>query len=62
MIRKVILEEGNDFQEKTKNDVEQSVSNIDLNELKKEIIVLKELIQQAEHIKLYECGKEVSRT
>ena len=52
------LEEGNDFQEKIEMMLEQSVSNIDLDELKKEITVLKELVQQAEHIKLYEVERK----
>ncbi|MGG2093476.1 helicase-related protein [Bacillus sp. S13(2024)] len=52
------LEEGNDIQEKLESQLEQSTDVIDTKELKKELIVLKRLIQQAEHIKLYAVEKK----
>ncbi|MDC7724450.1 helicase-related protein [Priestia megaterium] len=47
------LEEGNEVQERLENQLEQSIDMINTKELKKELIVLKKLIQQAENIKLY---------
>ncbi|MGG0250721.1 helicase-related protein [Peribacillus frigoritolerans] len=47
------LEEGNDVQEKLERQFEQSIDIIDTKELKKELLILKKLIQQAENIKLY---------
>ena len=48
------LEESSGEQERIEKILEQSVANIDMKELKKEILVLKGLIKQAERIKLYE--------
>lgn len=47
------LEEASDVQEKLESKLEESIDVIDTAELKKELIVLKKLIQQAENIKLY---------
>lgn len=47
------LEEGNDVQEQLESQFEQSIDVIDPIELKKELLILKKLIQQAENIKLF---------
>ncbi|WP_338472809.1 helicase-related protein [Niallia sp. XMNu-256] len=47
------LEEGSEIQEQLENQFEQSIDVIDPKELKKELLILKKLIQQAENIKLY---------
>ncbi|EPY7700973.1 MULTISPECIES: DEAD/DEAH box helicase [Bacillus] len=52
------LEEGSDIQEKIELQLEKSIDVIDTKELKKELIVLKKLIQQAENIKLYVVEKK----
>ncbi|WP_319418020.1 hypothetical protein [Virgibacillus necropolis] len=52
------LEESNEHQEKVEKQIELSVAEVDMKELKKEILVLKGLIKQAERIKLYEVEKK----
>ncbi|WP_078596328.1 DEAD/DEAH box helicase [Evansella clarkii] len=52
------LEEGNEYQEEVERKLELSTDEINLKELKKEILVLKGLIKQAEHIKFYEVEKK----
>ena len=52
------LEESNDDQEKIETVLEQSVFDIDIKELKKEILVLQDLIKKAEHIKLFTIEKK----
>lgn len=52
------LEEQSDEQELIENILEQSIDVIDIKELKKEIVVLKRLIEQIEQIKLYSVEKK----
>jgi len=52
------LEENSEQQEKIEEQLEQSVTDIDMKELKKEILVLKGLIKQSERIKLYEIERK----
>ncbi|GAE27486.1 DNA/RNA helicases [Halalkalibacter wakoensis JCM 9140] len=52
------LEEQNENQENIEMALEQSIDVIDIMELKKEIIVLKKLIEQIEDIKLYSVEKK----
>src|SRR5699024_3940159 len=52
------LEESNEHQQKIENQIELSIAEVDMKELKKEILVLKGLIKQAERIKLYEVEKK----
>ncbi|ONK21266.1 helicase [Bacillus sp. VT-16-64] len=52
------LEESNEYQEEIEKQLELSVAEVDMKELKKEILVLKGLIKQAERIKLYEVERK----
>src|SRR5699024_2927538 len=52
------LEESNEQQEIIEKQLEHSVMDVDIKELKKEILVLKGLIKQAERIKLYEVERK----
>src|SRR5699024_90557 len=52
------LEESNEYQEQIEKQIELSIAEVDMKELKKEILVLKGLIKQAERIKLYEVEKK----
>ncbi len=52
------LEESNEQQEKLDAQLVQSTDVIDMNELKKEILAIKGLIKQIEHIKLYTIEKK----
>lgn len=52
------LEEASEQQELIEKQLEQAVDSIDTTELKKEIMVLKKLIEQAENLKLYAVEKK----
>ncbi len=52
------LEEASEQQELIEKQLEQSVDSVDTIELKKEIMVLKKLIEQAENLKLYAVEKK----
>lgn len=52
-----IEEESLEEQEKIEKQLEQSVADLDLKELKREILVLQGLIKKAEHIRLYTVEK-----
>lgn len=53
-----IEEESLEEQEKIEKQLEQSVADLDLKELKREILVLQGLIKKAEHIRLYTVEKK----
>ncbi|GAA0615043.1 hypothetical protein GCM10009001_35430 [Virgibacillus siamensis] len=52
------LEEGNELQEKLDAQLVQSTDVVDMKELKKEILAIKGLIKQIEHIKFYTVEKK----
>jgi SNF2 family DNA or RNA helicase len=52
------LEEASEQQELIEKQLEHAVDSIDTTELKKEIMVLKKLIEQAENLKLYAVEKK----
>jgi superfamily II DNA or RNA helicase len=52
------LEEANDQQELIEKKLEKAIDTVDMTELKKEIIVLKKLIEQTENLKFYAVEKK----
>lgn len=52
------MEESNEYQEALEKELELSIAEIDMTELKRELLVLEGLIKQAERIKLYEVERK----